>query len=136
MKAVALFWLAAMLLVDNAPAGQYCFEQDADDPSLRNQWTRHHLVLWSSKPRASAGGTPYVGLAGYGYDDAPKPSGGTDLVPVHGGAVKDLDGSWTVSLTGTLLQFSALQEFGGLSAYYLISLWWSLDSFTLEGHRH
>ena len=123
-----------------ASAEQYCFESDAVDPALKNQWTHHSIVLWGSKPRVSHNGTVQMGLSGYGYDDAEKPGGGTDLVPIVGAAVKDVTGEWIISLSGTLLQYSTIGYITGASLtnpmYYTISLWWSLSSVDLVGYGH
>lgn len=132
-------WTALLLIVGITAtrADEYCFESDAANIADRNQWTHHSVVLWSSRPRVSANGTAQLGLSGYGYDDAPKPGGGTDLVPLVGAAVKDVDGTWLISLTGTLLQYSTVGMFEGTTypAYYLISLWWQVGT-DLVGHGH
>lgn len=129
-----------LCIVPAAFADQYCFEQDAKDPAFRNEWTHHTVTLWGSAPRVGKDGVVFIDLKGYGYDDAKKPGGGTDIVPLHGGAVKDVDGSWNVSLLGTLLQYSTVTVIGGADMenpmYYLVSLWWKLDRNTLDGYGH
>ena len=129
-----------LCVVPAAFADQYCFEQDAKDLAFRSEWTHNTVSLWGSAPRVGKDGVVFIDLKGYGYDDARKPGGGTDIVPLHGGAVKDVDGSWNVSLLGTLLQYSTVNVIGGADtdnpAYYLVSLWWNLDSHTLNGHGH
>lgn len=139
-------WMAGWTLlllaigISGARADEYCFESDAANIADRNQWTHHSVVLWSSRPRVSANGTAQLGLSGYGYDDAPKPGGGTDLVPLVGAAVKDVDGTWLISLTGTLLQYSTIGVVGGATLenpmYYTISLWWTLSGVDLVGYGH
>lgn len=135
MKALALLLLATQAFADT-----YCFESDAADPAQRTQWTHHSVVLWGAPPRVSPGGTTMIALRGYGYDDAQKPQGGTDLVPLTGAAVKDADGLWNVSLTGTLMQYSIIGVVGGVTlespAYYLISLGWRLSPVDLVGYGH
>lgn len=129
-----------ILAMATAKAEMYCFESDAAVPAARNAWTHHSVVLWGSTPRVSPGGTVMISLRGYGYDDAPKPQGGTDLVPLTGAAVKDVDGSWLISISGTLLQYSTIGYVEGASIdapmYYTISLWWALSSVDLHGYGH
>lgn len=130
-------WLSLLLLIGTARADIYCFEQDAENQAIRNAWTYQSVVLWGAPPRVSPGGTVMIPLRGYGYNAAPKPTGGTDTAPLIGAAVRDFDGTWNVSVFGTLAQYSSIGVIGGVTAdapaYYLISLWWQLNPFTLAG---
>lgn len=107
-----------------------CFESDTTDPSIKNEWTHHYYLLSVTEPiRTPGGGFHYAQVHGLGYDDAPTPNGGTDVAPISGGAVQDVDGTWIVSLMGTLHQ----QSLGPVKPYYYITETWVLDDTATMG---
>lgn len=112
---------------------KFCFELEAIDPLMKNEWTDNVVVLYSDKIRSNIKGRQSIALDGYGYNFAPTPKGSTDLVPLTGGAVKDIDGRWHVTILGSLVQESILAYTNGLMPYYIISHTWDIDPVTGNG---
>lgn len=131
------YWIAmaslAVLLAQPAASAPICFESDKVEVEGRTAWSHHHYVLWFRKRATGPDGKRFFRTDGYGWDDAQTLNGSVDLVPVTGSAVTDVDGSVLVGIKGTLIQFSALEESGGIPSYYLISEAWRLDPTMHQG---
>lgn len=123
-----LLLLLILLVAPACTAGELmCFESDAVDLTIKNEWTHHSYILNVEPPISSpSNGVRFTAIHGVGYDDAPTPNGGTDLVPVNGAAAMDVDGTWVVSVNGTLHQQS-LWEISPHPPYYMISEYWVLQ---------
>lgn len=123
-----LLLLLILLAVPACATGELmCFESDAVDPSIKNEWTHHSYIL-NVEPSISSpkNGVRFAAIHGVGYDDAPTPNGGTDMAPVSGAAAMDVDGTWIVSINGTLHQQS-LGSYTPIPPYYVLSESWVLQ---------
>lgn len=127
MNNLLLLFLILLAVPACATGELMCFESDAVDPAIKNEWT-HHFYIFQVEPAISSHnqGTRFSVVHGVGYDAAPTPNGGTDLVPVSGAAAMDVDGTWVVSVNGTLHQQS-LWEISPHPPYYVISEYWVLQ---------
>lgn len=134
-----LKWIVLALVSGVAGADtDFCFESDKRDVDARTLWSHHHFVLRSELPQIGPGGRVFRALRGAGWNDAPTPNGSSDLVGLMGAAIKDSDGTWLVSLTGTLLQQSTLyiSDHKGIPPYWLITQNWILDMAAENGIGH
>lgn len=141
MNAGAVKWIGLALCLSSCLSladTDYCFESDKQDIAARTLWSHHHFVLRGEDPQHGPRGRIFMGLRGVGWNDAPTPNGGTDTVPLIGAATKDVDGTWLVSLQGTLQQQSLLEagDHAGRPTYWVITVAWTLDSAAAGGVGH
>lgn len=106
-----------------------CFQTETVRDPL-NPWAIHHLELRFDSPPIQLPSRRVVSIVGVGWNEAPTPRGSVDLVPLTGAATQDVDGTWLVTLYGTLLQESQPDLYG---LYYMISTNWRLEPGTLNG---
>jgi len=123
IRTTALAASIAALLAQSSAASELCFESDKIAVAGRTDWSHHHYVVNFEK-RPSPGAV-YRQIYGYGWDDAQGPNGEPDIVPFTGSAVF-ANGEWRVSITGTLAQFTELDQSGGQLSYYAITEHWRM----------
>ena len=123
---------AALGVSSGCAANPVCFDSLPVDPARHNAWSSHHYVIFHDPVVVGPDGRRFISVRGYGYDDAITPNGRVDLVPLVGGAVEDVDGTYAVTLLGTLVQYSQPWLTAGLP-YYIISEGWTLQPDLMTG---
>lgn len=127
--------IATLLVSTSAQSDMLCFDQDHVKVEHRNEWTHNTVVVWPHSTLVGPDGRTFVRLDGYGWNYAKDDKGEVDIVPVSGGAVQQNNGTWIVSLMGTLRQ-TTIYDYVGYDPYYIISVNWKLNPITLNGEGY